>query len=51
MVYTQDESCYLLDAGEDGSVYLGLKDAGLTVCDRGMGRDDKEGVLFDENIS
>jgi mannose-6-phosphate isomerase class I len=26
MKYTQDESYYLLDAGEDGSVYLGLKD-------------------------
>src|SRR5246500_1334414 len=25
MGYTQDESYYLLDAGEDGSVYLGLK--------------------------
>lgn len=25
MAYTQDESYYLLDAGEDGSVYLGLK--------------------------
>lgn len=27
MDYTQDESYYLLDAGEDGSVYLGLKPA------------------------
>jgi len=26
MNYTQDESYYLLDAGEDGSVYLGLRD-------------------------
>lgn len=26
MKYTQDESYYLLDAGEDGSVYLGMKD-------------------------
>lgn len=26
MKYTQDESYYLLDAGEDGSVYLGVKD-------------------------
>ncbi|MGQ1889243.1 class I mannose-6-phosphate isomerase [Thermophagus sp. OGC60D27] len=26
MHYTQDESYYLLDAGENGSVYLGLKD-------------------------
>ena len=25
MKYTQDESYYLLDAGEDGSVYLGIK--------------------------
>ena len=25
MQYTQDESYYLLDAGDDGSVYLGLK--------------------------
>jgi mannose-6-phosphate isomerase class I len=25
MAYTQDESYYLLDAGEDGTVYLGLK--------------------------
>lgn len=27
MSYTQDESYYLLDAGEDGCVYLGLRDA------------------------
>jgi mannose-6-phosphate isomerase class I len=26
MNYTQDESYYLLDAGEDGAVYLGLRD-------------------------
>lgn len=26
MNYTQDESYYLLDAGDDGSVYLGLRD-------------------------
>ena len=26
MTYTQDESYYLLDAGDDASVYLGLKD-------------------------
>lgn len=26
MTYTQDESYYLLDAGQDGAVYLGLKD-------------------------
>lgn len=26
MTYTQDESYYLLDAGEDGAVFLGLKD-------------------------
>jgi len=26
MAYTQDESYYLLDAGEDGCVYLGLKE-------------------------
>ncbi len=26
MPYTQDESYYLLDAGEDGAVYLGLKE-------------------------
>jgi len=26
MYYTQDESYYLLDAGDDGSVYLGLKE-------------------------
>jgi hypothetical protein len=26
MNYTQDESYYLLDAGEDGTVYLGLRD-------------------------
>lgn len=26
MAYTQDESYYILDAGEDGGVYLGLKD-------------------------
>jgi len=28
MQYTQDESYYLLDAGEDGNVYLGLKTHG-----------------------
>jgi mannose-6-phosphate isomerase class I len=28
MQYTQDESYYLLDAGDDGSVYLGLKTHG-----------------------
>jgi mannose-6-phosphate isomerase class I len=27
MPYTQDESYYLLDAGEDGCVYLGLRDS------------------------
>ena len=26
MTYTQDESYYVLDAGDDGAVYLGLKD-------------------------
>ncbi len=27
MAYTQDESYYMLDAGEDACVYLGLKPA------------------------
>jgi mannose-6-phosphate isomerase class I len=37
MHYTQDESYYLLDAGEDGSVYLGLKE--------GIDRDAMAGEL------
>ena len=48
MTYTQDESYYLLDAGDDGCVYLGLKER----IDRGQMVDDlhraQEGeFLFD----
>jgi len=48
MAYTQDESYYLLDAGEDGCVYLGLKEN----IDRGQMTSDlraaqEGGVDFD----
>jgi mannose-6-phosphate isomerase class I len=39
MNYTQDESYYLLDAKEDGCVYLGVKE---NVCRAGMIRDLKD---------
>ncbi|HLV94634.1 MAG TPA: class I mannose-6-phosphate isomerase [Candidatus Acidoferrales bacterium] len=43
MVYTQDESYYLLDAGEDGSVYLGVKtgiDREAMICELRAAQDD-----------
>ena len=48
MHYTQDESYYLLDAGDDGTVYLGLKEA---IDPEGMKRElreaDHNGHSFD----
>jgi mannose-6-phosphate isomerase class I len=48
MHYTQDESYYLLDAGDDARVYLGFKD---NISSKEMIRDlncaQKEGVSFD----
>jgi mannose-6-phosphate isomerase class I len=50
MTYTQDESYYLLDAGDDAGVYLGLRDAweigGLEVEDEELGGDRAQADLF-----
>jgi mannose-6-phosphate isomerase class I len=48
MHYTQDESYYMLEAGEDGSVYLGLKEQ-IRPEDmiRGLQRAEKEGKIFE----
>ncbi len=48
MHYTQDESYYLLDAGEDATVYLGLKDsASPEAMIAELNRAQEEGVTFD----
>ncbi|MCF8229131.1 MAG: class I mannose-6-phosphate isomerase [Bacteroidales bacterium] len=47
--YTQDESYYLMDAGEDASVYLGLKkDVEPDAMIRDLKRSEKEAVHFDD---
>ena len=49
MHYTQDESYYLMDAGEDASVYLGLKE-GIKPGEmmEGLKRAEKEKESFDD---
>ena len=48
MTYTQDESYYLIDAGEDASVFLGLK-KGINPDDmiRDLRRSESEEAFFD----
>jgi mannose-6-phosphate isomerase class I len=48
MHYTQDESYYIMDAGDDACVYLGLKDAVSPMeMIRDLSRAQEEGVFFD----
>ena len=48
MHYTQDESYYILDAGDDACVYLGLKDnISPQEMIRDLNRAQEEGVFFD----
>lgn len=48
MPYTQDESYYILDAGDDACVYLGLKDnISSKEMIRDLNRAQEEGVFFD----
>jgi mannose-6-phosphate isomerase class I len=48
MHYTQDESYYILDAGDDACVYLGLKDnISSKEMIRDLNRAQEEGVFFD----
>jgi mannose-6-phosphate isomerase class I len=49
MDYTQDESYYMMDAGEDGSVYLGLKE-GINSDDmiRDLRQAEENGLIFDD---
>ncbi|WP_010663002.1 class I mannose-6-phosphate isomerase [Marinilabilia salmonicolor] len=48
MHYTQDESYYLLDAGDSGTVYLGLKeDADVDKMFTGLVKAQEEGDPFD----
>ena len=49
MSYTQDESYYLMDAGEDGLVYLGLKE-GINPDDmiRDLRQAEENGTMFDD---
>lgn len=50
MHYTQDESYYLLDAGPDASVYLGLKEGvDPEAMEKDLRRAEKEGVEFDHS--
>lgn len=47
MTYTQDESYYILDAGEDGGVYLGLKDGvDRSAFERDLRRAQEGGPVF-----
>jgi mannose-6-phosphate isomerase class I len=49
MHYTQDESYYIIDVGDDGSVYLGLKegiDPGKMIRD--LQRAEKNEIIFDD---
>ncbi len=51
MHYTQDESYYLLDAEEDGSVYLGLKeDVNRDKMEKELRQAEKEGNSFDPGL-
>jgi mannose-6-phosphate isomerase class I len=48
MHYTQDESYYLLDAGDDACVYLGLKDnISPKEMIRDLNRAQHDGIFFD----
>ncbi|MES2390986.1 MAG: class I mannose-6-phosphate isomerase, partial [Acidobacteriota bacterium] len=47
MAYTQDESYYMLDAGEDASVYLGLRDG---IDRKAMANDLKRASIEDVNF-
>jgi len=48
MHYTQDESYYMLEAGRDASVFLGLReDADPVAMLRNLRKAEKEGVEFD----
>lgn len=49
MHYTQDESYYLIDAGDDGSVYLGLKE-GIDPAEmiEDLKRAEKNAIMFDD---
>jgi len=51
MHYTQDESYYILEAGEDGSVYLGLKEGVDPVAmEMDLRLAEKEGVAFNPEL-
>jgi mannose-6-phosphate isomerase class I len=49
MHYTQDESYYIIDAGDDGSVYLGLKE-GIDPVEmiEDLKRAERNEILFDD---
>jgi mannose-6-phosphate isomerase class I len=49
MHYTQDESYYIIDAGDDGSVYLGLKE-GINSADmiRDLQQAERNEITFDD---
>lgn len=54
MKYTQDESYYLLDAGADGSVYLGLKagiDSGVMIEELRAAQDDEKAFCAEKYVN